>query len=119
MEECKWSQYQTPRGGEGGYLVLRLVCKLTYNAASMTRLGYKVERSPTLRSLKDTFKCVRVVLSDAKSGRRGRKWAFRLSSLPPSIMLSRTATSAGDIRGWWLASGNRKDEHRDGFMESI
>ena len=76
------------------------------------------KQSPTLRSLKDTFKCVRVVLSNAKPGRTDRKWALRLSCLPPSIMLSRTATSAGDIRGWWLASGNMKDKLRDRCMES-
>lgn len=35
------------------------------------------------------------------------KCAFRLRCEPPLIMLSRIATSDGEMKGWWLASENQ------------
>ena len=53
----------------------------------------------TLRPLNDRLRQVRVRERGERGGRDARKCAFRLNLNPPSNILSRMATSDGDMSG--------------------
>lgn len=50
--------------------------------------------------------------SGVRKGSSSMKCAFKLRCDPPLIMLSKTAASEGEIRGWCLASINHDKHHR-------
>ena len=58
----------------------------------------------TVKLLKERFRWVSVCERGWRSGSWDMKCALKLSWVPPSAMLSITATSLGSISGWWLAS---------------